>query len=182
MDKDFVSFNVTGYATDDTICLWNIYTKFIIMIHSIFVLVWYCNLQTQILPRKSFLWFFYDYQMNFIFKFTVNGQSFGCGWTLIRIFDRLSELSETTSGQSTPKRLVRCSGWLVKMDQIWLSMETLINAQNGILNPLIFFCLQTNVIYCCLTFYFGLIVFQCWMLRKVSSVYFNFCLLFYFSS
>lgn len=38
--------------------------------------------------------------------YTVNGQSFGCGWTLIRIFDRLSELPETTSGQPTPKRYV----------------------------------------------------------------------------
>ncbi|PFX29931.1 Nephrocystin-4 [Stylophora pistillata] len=35
----------------------------------------------------------------------VNGQSFGCGWTLIRIFDRLSELSETTTGESTPKSI-----------------------------------------------------------------------------
>ncbi|KAJ7394786.1 Nephrocystin-4 [Desmophyllum pertusum] len=35
----------------------------------------------------------------------VNGQSVACGWTLIRIFDRVSELSETTSRQSAPKSI-----------------------------------------------------------------------------
>ncbi|XP_068699711.1 nephrocystin-4-like [Montipora foliosa] len=35
----------------------------------------------------------------------VGGQSFGCGWTIIRIFDRISELSETTSRQPGAKSL-----------------------------------------------------------------------------
>jgi len=33
----------------------------------------------------------------------VNGQSVACGWTLIRIFDRVSELTETTAQQPAPK-------------------------------------------------------------------------------
>ena len=34
----------------------------------------------------------------------MNGQSVGCGWTLIRIFDRVSELTETATRQPASKR------------------------------------------------------------------------------
>lgn len=35
----------------------------------------------------------------------VNGQSVGCGWTIIRIFDRVSELSETSARQTPSKSI-----------------------------------------------------------------------------